>query len=32
MVTNTPAQFATFMQAESARWKKVIETGKISLD
>lgn len=32
MVTNTPAQFAAFMQAESARWKKVIETGKISLD
>jgi tripartite-type tricarboxylate transporter receptor subunit TctC len=32
MVVNTPAQFASFMQAESARWKTVIEAGKISLD
>lgn len=32
MVVNTPAQFAAFQQAESARWKRVIEAGKISLD
>jgi tripartite-type tricarboxylate transporter receptor subunit TctC len=32
MVANTPAQFAAFQQAEYARWKKVIETGKISID
>ena len=32
MVTNTPAQFAAFQQAEYARWKKVIETGKISIE
>ncbi|MGJ7581188.1 Bug family tripartite tricarboxylate transporter substrate binding protein [Variovorax sp. RHLX14] len=32
VVANTPAQFATFQQQESARWKKVIETGKISID
>jgi hypothetical protein len=31
-VANTPAQFATFQQAEYAKWKKVIETGKISID
>lgn len=32
VVANTPEQFAAFQQAESARWKKVIETGKISAD
>lgn len=32
MVTNTPAEFADFQQKEYARWKKVIETGKISID
>ncbi|MDM0117207.1 tripartite tricarboxylate transporter substrate binding protein [Variovorax sp. J22R133] len=32
VVANTPAQFATFQQQESARWKKVIETGKITID
>jgi tripartite-type tricarboxylate transporter receptor subunit TctC len=32
MVANTPAEFAAFQQAEYARWKKVIETGKISID
>ncbi|GAA4347839.1 tripartite tricarboxylate transporter substrate binding protein [Variovorax defluvii] len=32
IVANTPEQFATFQQAEYARWKKVIETGKISID
>ena len=32
MVANTPAQFASFQQQEFARWKKVIETGKISID
>lgn len=30
MVANTPAQFAAFQQQEFARWKKVIETGKIT--
>ena len=32
MVANTPAQFAVFQQSEYARWKTVIETGKISID
>jgi tripartite-type tricarboxylate transporter receptor subunit TctC len=32
IVANTPAQFATFQQEEFARWKKVIETGKITAD
>lgn len=32
MVANTPAQFAEFQQAEFARWKKVIEVGKISVE
>jgi tripartite-type tricarboxylate transporter receptor subunit TctC len=32
VVANTPAQFAAFQQQEFARWKKVIETGKISID
>ncbi|MET0207832.1 MAG: tripartite tricarboxylate transporter substrate binding protein [Burkholderiaceae bacterium] len=32
MVTNTPAEFAAFQQREYARWKKVIETGKITID
>jgi tripartite-type tricarboxylate transporter receptor subunit TctC len=32
VVANTPEQFATFQQNESARWKKVIETGKITAD
>lgn len=32
MVANAPAQFAAFQQAEYARWKKVIETGKITIN
>ena len=32
MVTNTPAQFAEFQQKEYARWKKVIETGNITIE
>jgi tripartite-type tricarboxylate transporter receptor subunit TctC len=29
IVANTPEQFAAFLNAELARWKQVIETGKI---
>ncbi len=32
MVTNTPSEFAAFQQKEYARWKKVIETGKITIE
>ena len=32
VVANTPAEFAEFQQQEYARWKKVIETGKITLE
>jgi tripartite-type tricarboxylate transporter receptor subunit TctC len=32
IVGSTPAQFAAFQQQEFARWKKVIETGKITAD
>ncbi|WP_431273936.1 Bug family tripartite tricarboxylate transporter substrate binding protein [Variovorax ureilyticus] len=32
VVGNTPAQFAAFQQQEYARWKNVIETGKITID
>ncbi|HWT18858.1 MAG TPA: tripartite tricarboxylate transporter substrate binding protein [Variovorax sp.] len=32
IVANTPAQFAEFQHKEYARWKKVIETGKITID
>ena len=32
IVGNTPEQFATFQQQESARWKKVVETGNITAD
>ncbi|HYP71606.1 MAG TPA: tripartite tricarboxylate transporter substrate binding protein [Variovorax sp.] len=32
IVANTPEQFAAFQQQEYARWKKVIETGKITAD
>jgi tripartite-type tricarboxylate transporter receptor subunit TctC len=32
VVANTPEQFANFQAAEFARWKKVIETGKITAD
>ena len=32
MVGNTAAQFAAFQQQEYARWKKVIETGKLTID
>ena len=32
IVANTPDQFAKFQAAEYARWKKVIETGQITLD
>jgi tripartite-type tricarboxylate transporter receptor subunit TctC len=32
IVANTPEQFREFLTAELARWKQVIETGKISMD
>lgn len=32
IVANTPEQFAKFQADEFARWKKVIETGKITAD
>ncbi|MFC5462644.1 Bug family tripartite tricarboxylate transporter substrate binding protein [Massilia niabensis] len=32
MVANTPEQFAQFLAAEQARWKNVIEVGKITND
>lgn len=32
VVANTPEQFTAFQAAEFARWKKVIETGKITAD
>jgi tripartite-type tricarboxylate transporter receptor subunit TctC len=32
VVANTPEQFATFLSQELAKWKGVIETGKITLD
>ena len=32
IVANTPEQFATMQAAEFARWKTVIETGKITAD
>ena len=32
IVANTPEQFARFQQQEFARWKQVIETGKITSD
>jgi len=32
IVANSPEEFAAFLQAEYARWKKVIETGKITAD
>jgi tripartite-type tricarboxylate transporter receptor subunit TctC len=32
VVANTPEQFAAFQAREFARWKKVIETGKITAD
>ena len=32
IVGNTPEQFTAFQAAEFARWKKVIETGKITAD
>ena len=32
LVANTPAQFSAFQQKEYARWKQVIEAGKISID
>jgi tripartite-type tricarboxylate transporter receptor subunit TctC len=32
VVGNSPAEFAAFQQAEYARWKKVIEVGKITAD
>ena len=32
IVANTPEQFARFQQAEFARWKQVIDTGKITAD
>ena len=32
MVVNTPAQFAQFQRQEYAKWKSVIENGKITID
>jgi hypothetical protein len=32
IVADTPEQFAKFQAAEFARWKKVIEVGKITAD
>jgi tripartite-type tricarboxylate transporter receptor subunit TctC len=32
VIANTPEQFASFQQKEFARWKQVIETGKITAD
>jgi tripartite-type tricarboxylate transporter receptor subunit TctC len=32
VVANTPEQFSQFLQQELARWKSVIETGKITVD
>jgi len=32
IVGNTPEQFSKFQADEYARWKRVIETGKISAD
>ena len=32
VVTNTPEQFARFLTQELARWKSVIEVGKITTD
>ncbi len=32
MVVNTPAQFVQFQRQEYAKWKSVIETGKITID
>jgi len=32
IVANTPEQFEQFQRAESARWRNVIETGKITAD
>ncbi|GAA4354245.1 tripartite tricarboxylate transporter substrate binding protein [Variovorax defluvii] len=32
VVGNTPTQFATFQKQEFDRWKKVIDTGKITID
>ena len=32
IVASTPEEFATFLQGELARWKKVIEVGKITLE
>jgi tripartite-type tricarboxylate transporter receptor subunit TctC len=32
VVANSPEQFAQFQAAEFARWKKVIELGKITAD
>lgn len=32
IVANTPEQFTEFQAREFARWKKVIETGRITAD
>jgi tripartite-type tricarboxylate transporter receptor subunit TctC len=32
LVANTPAQFAAFEAAEYARWKKVIQDGKVTAE
>jgi len=32
VVANTPEQFSAFQATEFARWKKVIEAGKITAD
>ena len=32
VVTNTPAQFADFIQSESAKWRKVVQDAKVVVD
>jgi tripartite-type tricarboxylate transporter receptor subunit TctC len=32
IVANTPEQFAVFLNKELARWKAVIESGKVTID
>jgi tripartite-type tricarboxylate transporter receptor subunit TctC len=32
LIGDTPTQFATFIKSEQARWAKVVEKAKISLD
>jgi tripartite-type tricarboxylate transporter receptor subunit TctC len=32
IVADTPEQFAKFLDSELARWKRVVEVGKISIE